>query len=146
MRRSLLFAPLVLLAAGLIAFFPARRTAAAQPLVMEPGAAALVERVGEHLKKKEFAEISALGERPDAFSFLSHGARGRTAGWNAAPLLLPEWGGGATPVIDFYGFHTLESIGDHFFRLAHRAEGWRIGAEIPLTETLGYRVRDHQLA
>ncbi len=45
----------------------------------------------------------------------------------------------------FYGYHTVQSIGDHFHRLVKRADGWRFGEEIPETETLGFRVRDHAL-
>jgi aminopeptidase N len=45
----------------------------------------------------------------------------------------------------FHAWHTCESDGDHVHRLTHTAQGWRLGAEIPETETLGFRVRDHDL-
>jgi hypothetical protein len=45
----------------------------------------------------------------------------------------------------FHAWHTCESDGDHVHRLTRTAQGWRLGAEIPETETLGFRVRDHDL-
>ena len=46
----------------------------------------------------------------------------------------------------FHAWHTCESDGDHIHRLEPTGNGgWRLGAEIPETETGGYRVRDHDL-
>lgn len=46
----------------------------------------------------------------------------------------------------FHAWHTCESDGDHIHRIEPGENGgWRLGAEIPETETGGYRVRDHDL-
>jgi len=45
----------------------------------------------------------------------------------------------------FHCYHTVQSIGDHVHRLVKAADGWRIGAEIPEGETLGFRVKDHRI-
>ncbi len=45
----------------------------------------------------------------------------------------------------FHAWHTCESDGDHIHVIERANNGWRIGAEIPETETGGYRVRDHVL-
>src|SRR5205085_6288863 len=43
-------------------------------------------------------------------------------------------------------YHQCESAGDHLFRIAKTPEGTKLGAEIPETDTLGTRVRSHDLA
>ena len=45
----------------------------------------------------------------------------------------------------FHAWHTCESDGDHVHRIEQTPDGWRLGAEIPETQTGGYRVRDHDL-
>ena len=45
----------------------------------------------------------------------------------------------------FHAWHTCESDGDHLHTLEKTPDGWRLGAEIPETETGGYRIRDHAL-
>ena len=46
----------------------------------------------------------------------------------------------------FHAWHTCESDGDHIHRIEPTENGgWKLGAEIPETETGGYRVRDHDL-
>ncbi len=45
----------------------------------------------------------------------------------------------------FHAWHSCQSDGDHVYRLTHTNQGWQFGAEIPETETLGLRVRDHNL-
>ena len=45
----------------------------------------------------------------------------------------------------FHAWHTCESDGDHIHVIERAGDGWRIGTEIPETETGGYRVRDHVL-
>ena len=42
-------------------------------------------------------------------------------------------------------WHTCESDGDHVFQLVKTAAGWKFGAEIPETETGGFRLYDHDL-
>jgi aminopeptidase N len=57
---------------------------------------------------------------------------------NASPPLTPY-------LAVFHAWHTCESDGDHIHRIEQTPDGWRLGAEIPETETGGYRVRDHDL-
>ena len=45
----------------------------------------------------------------------------------------------------FHAWHTCQSDGDHVHPLTFTAQGWRLGPEIPETETGGFRVRDHDL-
>lgn len=52
--------------------------------------------------------------------------------------------GGETLAV-FHAWHSCQSDGDHVYRLIQTPNGWRFGAEIPETETLGLRVRDHDL-
>src|SRR5689334_17280994 len=120
---------------------------AARAQEMPPGAAALVTRMASLLQQNDSDGIAALAAKPGgSFAWLRHGARGRTSGWSVAPLLLPATAGEKpTPVAIFSTFHTVESIGDRFYRLKETDAGWRLGDEIPETDTLGYRVRDHRL-
>lgn len=90
--------------------------------------------------------------------FLGEGAV-RTFAW--APRAHETWEGAAlpTPVAEsngapaaaaetlavFHAWHSCQSDGDHVHRLFHSAQGWQLGPEIPETETLGFRVRDHNL-
>jgi aminopeptidase N len=110
--------------------------------------AELVAQIARLLESNDVAGISALAERPAPFGWLRHGSRGASSGWKVALLPIPGPAGQEpSPAAIFYAFHTLESIGDHIFRLT-RGPGsgvWRLGEEILETETLGYRVRDHRL-
>jgi aminopeptidase N len=45
----------------------------------------------------------------------------------------------------FHAWHTCQSDGDHVHPLTLTPQGWRLGPEIPETETGGFRVRDHDL-
>jgi aminopeptidase N len=45
----------------------------------------------------------------------------------------------------FHAWHTCQSDGDHVHPLTFTAQGWRLGPEIPETETGGFRLRDHDL-
>lgn len=129
----------------IVALLSSPGTARAQE--MPPGAAALITRMGSLLQQNDSNGIAALAAKPGgSFAWLRHGARGRTSGWSVAPLLLPAAAGEKpVPVAIFSMFHTVESIGDHFYRLTETDAGWRLGDEIAETDTLGYRVRDHRL-
>jgi hypothetical protein len=45
----------------------------------------------------------------------------------------------------FHAWHSAQSDGDHVHRLLQTPDGWRLGAEILETNTLGFRVHDHDL-
>ena len=69
-----------------------------------------------------------------------------TAVWQGDVLYAPVRGGGApVPLAVFHAWHSCESDGDHVHSLQHTAQGWRLGPEIAETETLGLRVRDHEV-
>jgi aminopeptidase N len=96
------------------------------------------------LKAGDNDTLRALAEAPDTLSWLgTRSRRARTSGWSLAALSLPT--PNAEYLTVFYDFHTCESIGDHVHRLVKADGGWRFGAEIPETDTRGYRVRDHKL-
>ncbi len=65
--------------------------------------------------------------------------------WQTDYLLPPGSGNAGQAFVVFHVWHTCESDGDHVHRLIRAADGWKIGAEVPETETNGYRVRDHDL-
>ncbi len=71
--------------------------------------------------------------------------------WEGAALQIPQpfkpSGADAPPGIlaVFHAWHSSQSDGDHVHRLVPTSQGWRLGPEIPETETLGFRVRDHDL-
>jgi aminopeptidase N len=113
-------------------------------------AAEFMIRATRAVNSKHIDEITPLmGEGTD-----------RSFGW--APDARETWQGAAlavpTPPLNlgvlaapgamlavFHAWHSCQSDGDHVYRLLHSAEGWRLGPEIPETETLGFRVRDHDL-
>jgi len=103
--------------------------------------------------------VAAANDRnPEAFAPLAvaDGARtfdwvrSRTSDWEGEALAVPTAVGvkaAAAPVYlaVFHAWHTCESDGDHIHTLVQTAQGWRLGPEIPETETGGFRVRDHDL-
>lgn len=70
--------------------------------------------------------------------------RGNPKRWHLNVLSLPGAKGPAQRVAVFSRFHAPQYEGDFVFRLVHSTEGWRYGAEVPETETSGYRIRDHR--
>lgn len=68
--------------------------------------------------------------------------------WQSDALILPETlktTGAVEYLAVFHAWHSCESDGDHVHRLLSTPEGWKLGAEIPETETGGFRIRDHRL-
>lgn len=65
--------------------------------------------------------------------------------WQTDYLLPPGSDAARDSFLVFHHWHTCESDGDHVHHLTKAANGWKIGAEIPETDTGGYRVRDHDL-
>ena len=75
-----------------------------------------------------------------------------TKEWKAAVLAMPaleeETGDDRNSrrcFVVFTAWHSCQSDGDHIHRVERTMQGWRIGREIPETETNGFRVRDHEL-
>ncbi len=143
--RNTPFCWLILLLPLLLAPVPAPAVQQAMPA----DAVAFVSRVAELLREGEGdAVVGHLAPGSEgALDWLTQGRRRRRrAGWKAAPLLLPAAGGQrAEALVGFWNFLGIQSEGDHLHRLARTPAGWRIGAEILETETLGYRLRDHRL-
>lgn len=71
--------------------------------------------------------------------------------WEGAALPIPspakEPNARAAPetLAVFHAWHSCQSDGDHVHWLLSTPQGRRLGPEIPETETLGFRVRDHNL-
>ena len=75
--------------------------------------------------------------------------------WESAELTVPPfptdgrrekaYSSALTRLAVFHAWHSCQSDGDHVHRLYHNSQGWQIGPEILETETLGFRVRDHDL-
>lgn len=89
-----------------------------------------------------FAELDAA----DQFAW----SAGKEHEWKADVLPVPGSGSRVpTFLAVFHAFHTCESDGDHVYRLVRTLgagrPAWRLGPEIPETETLGLRVRDHAI-
>ncbi len=73
-------------------------------------------------------------------------ARGTsTKKWEGGILTPPGNPNAPNYLAVFHAWHTCESDGDHVHRLERTPQGWRLGPEIPETDTGGFRVRDHNL-
>jgi hypothetical protein len=137
------------LLAATIAFTPAGRRADLPRIVTPavPAAAASVTAAAlAAVNQHRPALLAELSDRPGGFEW----TRDREHDWKADVLPVP--GDAARPPIFlavFHAFHTCESDGDHVYRLilggAAGAPVWKLGSEIPETETLGLRVRDHAI-
>jgi hypothetical protein len=131
--------------------------ASAQASSLPDRAAALQSAGNAALAARDTAALLALAENRDSLAWLGgRGLTGRPA-WKLAVLRLPavaQLVGSDNPqsairnpqfLAVFSAYHTVQSIGDHFHRVVQAEGGWRIGAEIRETETLGWRVRDHRM-
>ncbi len=136
---------------------------------------AFISRAQDALKAGDRNALDALAQEPHTFDWLGQRSFRNDLNWNIAVLTLPSDRGPGTAyrggrrtadggptesvrhpssvirlpspyLADFYDFHTCESIGDHLIGLVKTADGWKLGAEVPERETLGYRVRDHNLS
>lgn len=65
--------------------------------------------------------------------------------WEGTALPVDGPNGTQETLAVFHAWHSCQSDGDHVLRLIHAPQGWRFGPEIPEAETLGLRVRDHDL-
>jgi aminopeptidase N len=132
-------ASLTLLTAGCRAA-PAPQDAASATDVVERGRAAL--------HAGDTAALRALGEKPETLSWLAHRTGPGGPRWQLHLLRSPRTGTAnrpPDPVLVFSKFQPVQTTSDHIHRLVKTPAGWRIGAEIPDNDPLGYRVRDHHL-
>jgi aminopeptidase N len=89
-----------------------------------------------------------MAEKPDTLAWLGHRARPGDTNWQLHMVAVPSSPAsnmGSRYAAVFSAYHSCQSIGDHVHFLEKTTGGWRIGQEIPETDTLGYRVRDHKL-
>ncbi|MGC8668690.1 MAG: M1 family metallopeptidase [Chthonomonadales bacterium] len=100
--------------------------------------------VQQDLRHGKVADIAARALNPRDFAWLSSLSAQDLPGWSLAAVNLP---GRQDPqcVAIFRSFHTLESTGDHIYTLVLQHGRWRFGREIPEADTLGYRIRNHNL-
>jgi hypothetical protein len=70
------------------------------------------------------------------------GMMGPKLPWKVKWLEVPDSG---RAYVAFTKYHPCESSSDHLYRTVRTEDGHRLGEEIPETETLGTRVRHHQL-
>lgn len=71
---------------------------------------------------------------------------GETKPWHVKVLELPGSAGKeAGPFIVVTKYHSAESIGDHIYKITEGSGRPLLREELPETDTLGFRVRDHKL-
>jgi len=89
-------------------------------------------------------DVSRRALNPREFVWLNGISARDLSSWTIGALGVPGTPGPSYLAI-FRSFHTLESTGDHIYHLVQEGGHWRFGREIPETDTLGYRIRDHAL-
>jgi aminopeptidase N len=97
----------------------------------------------------KLAAATSANKRDDIALFTTDGKapkwalRGNISRWKVSALRLP----GATEeyAIVFHDFNICESTYDHIHRIAKGGGDWKLGEEIPETESFGFRIRDHKL-
>ena len=104
----------------------------------------LLQTAANAVNGKDFNALKPLTEG-DAAQILAWVRDSVNTKWKADYLLPPGSDSARDSFLVFHHWHTCESDGDHVHHLIKTANGWKIGAEIPETETGGYRVRDHDL-
>lgn len=120
-----------------------------------PEVKALLDRAAQALQKKDEAALQAVSTKePKALYpwLFRPGAPAGTPGvlqgsreWKAGALHPPgapedEW------LIVFWALHPCESTADHVHRLVADGSARKVGDEIFETDTLGYRIRSHDVA
>lgn len=110
--------------------------------------AAFIEAQQTKLQANGGSTVKELGQTPNTLKWLDY--RAGNPRWKLTALPEPALISAQRPTPNaylaiFHDYHTCESIGDHIHRLVKTDEGWKFGQEILETDTLGYRVRDHNL-
>ncbi|HLJ56566.1 MAG TPA: M1 family aminopeptidase [Chthonomonadaceae bacterium] len=105
---------------------------------------ALLELALDAVNRRSARDVAVLSvDLPDAFRWVE------TSGhpWRADALPIPGADSGPSGfLLVFHSYHTCESDGDHVYRVVVPNSGeWRIGPEIPETETFDLRIRDHMM-
>src|SRR5579872_2775692 len=98
----------------------------------------VVQRVRRALEAGDRPALEALASAPAELKWLDLRERPGRPVWKFTVLALPTHSEEPTTYLGlFYDYHTCESIGDHFHRMVRTEGDWRIGPEIPETDTLG---------
>src|SRR5579872_3349063 len=132
---------------GLLLFALCAPVRAEQPLVTVD----LLTKLESAANHKDITALKALSvpnsEDPFAWATQPQGMIGQRLSWQAKRLTLPgiDRREEAT-FIAFSKYHPCESAGDHLYRVGFTPQGVRLREEVPETDTLGTRVRDHKLA
>ena len=116
----------------------------ASPGVIPAEITQLMEHAGEILNQHHPDQFPAI-TTPEAHLTEGWAAKINTK-WAADGIAVPHNEGEAPSYLAvFHTWHTCEADADHIYKLEHTPEGWKIGAEIPETDTGGLRIRDHDL-
>ena len=127
-------------------------TRAAAQQVSEETFAGILAQATKAVNSRHIEELKPLTADGTAGAFAWVPTAHET--WEGAALPLPPADPNANPgavaapaetLAVFHAWHSCQSDGDHVHRLVHSALGWRLGPEIPETETLGFRVLNHDL-
>lgn len=129
------------------------RPAAQQIRTVPQGRSELESLAQAACRGKNWDDLRTLAASPETLAWLSHHGRPGDENWQFRIVELPatlsptqQPNDPATQCLAvFSAYHSCQSIGDHFHRVVKTGDIWKIGAEIPESETPGYRVRDHKL-
>jgi hypothetical protein len=119
-------------------------TLIAQPIPAD--LSALLAEARPHLKSGDHAALSALATAPRNLTWHQRSSQLGQFDWKLKAVSLPVAVGQKPQYLAVFSrYHSLESTNDHFHRMVKTPSGWRFGGEIGENETLGYRVRSHDL-
>ncbi len=141
--RALTFASILILVVTGNPWPHAAGTASAAQVVSEDSFSALLAHAIKAVNARRVEDLVPLlseGAFP-AFAWVPKAHET----WEGAVLPLPDSAPTHEALVVFHAWHSCQSDGDHVHRLVPSGKGWRLGPEIPETETLGFRVRDHDL-
>jgi hypothetical protein len=110
--------------------------------VMAEAVAAIEAKDPARLAKVTAGDPKALV--PWAFRPTANGGYFGRRGWKVAVLHAPGESADVLRAV-FWGLDSCQSEGDHVHRLVRDSAGWKLGEELPETETFGFRIRDHRI-
>ncbi|MEW6737337.1 MAG: M1 family aminopeptidase [Acidobacteriota bacterium] len=137
MRRVLLFL-------GIFCWLSLLPVAAQQPSVEIQAMLASAEKAVNNGDLKTLQMLSADNSQR-LFPWLNSaiGNSGNSK-WHAEALKLPNDNSNNWLVV-FWAYHLCQETGDHVYKLVQENSRWKLAAEIPETETFGFRILDHNI-
>lgn len=146
-RISLIrFRPSLLPALLFCLLTPATLCAHPRPQAIPADLAALLSQARSHLRSGDHSALSGLASDPRHMAWYRRSSELGQNDWKLQAVSLPVAAGQKPQYLAVFSrYHSLQSTNDHFHRMTRTPSGWRFGEEIGENETLGYRVRDHQL-